>query len=316
MFREDRPWQFSHRHLLRTAEGCSVHRSEARSLLNTIGWGSIAGIITLAAGLASLDDNSPLSHFRVGWIVLAGVGSVLYTSYWLRAAAQESSEIDTVGSKVEVASEVLGRLDTRDNDSTLVLLAGILAICTQQAVMVAAAPELFNILVQTCLESLHTAMTRSHFSDAANMRVAVLSGRLAAPAGGPGGGQGLIYYPKDRKLEIEMTGAAADHATILMSRQHPYEDGWLRCTGDGLSAGPEGHVLRPADSSVVSYIRVGIPHVGVLLVDSWQAPLSVAGRRLATAFADILALPYGAERAAGQAVPAQAAGGRELEGAQ
>ena len=116
--------------------------------------------------------------------------------------------------------------------------------------------------------------------------------------------------------EYYLAGEAADHANILMSRQHPYEHGWLRCPDDGLPAGPQGHILPPEDSSVVSYIRVGIPHVGVLLVCSWETPLSAAGRRLTAAFADILALPYNAQAASGKAVPVQATGGRELEGAQ
>jgi hypothetical protein len=292
-----------------------MRRSEGRSFLSTIGWGSIAGAITLAAGLASL-DKSPVIGLRLGWIVLAGAGSILYTSYRLRAAAKEFTEIDAVGSKVDIASEVLSRLDTRDNDSTLVLLATILAICTEQAVMVAAAPELFNVLAQTCLECLHTAITRSHATDGANVRVAVLSCQQGAKVSSRNAGQDLICYPKDRKLEIELAGEAADHANILMSRQHPYENGWLRYPDDGLPAGPQGHILALQDSSVVSYIRVGIPRVGVILVDSWETPLSVAARRLTAAFADILALPYGAEAAPGNTVPVQAASGRELEGAQ
>jgi hypothetical protein len=293
-----------------------MRRSEGRSFLSTIAWGSIAGAITLAAGLAGLGGNSPVGGFRLGWITLGAAGSVLYTSYWLRAAAKETTEIDAMGSKVDVASEVLGRLDSRENDSTLVLLASILAICTEQAVMAASAPELFNVLVQTCLECLHTAITRSHATDGANVRVAVLSCQQGAKVSSRTAGQDLIYYPRDRKLEIDLAGEAADHANILMSRQHPYEHGWLRCPDDGLPAGPQGHILPPEDSSVVSYIRVGIPHVGVLLVCSWETPLSVAGRRLTAAFADILALPYNAQAASGKAVPVQATGGRELEGAQ
>jgi hypothetical protein len=293
-----------------------VRRSGRQSLLKTIAWGSIAGFITLAAGLASLGGNAPVSGLHLGWIVLAGGGSILYTSYWLRAATKESSEIDTVGSNVDRASEVLGRLDTRDNDSTLVLLGNILAICTEQAVMVAASPDLFNVLIQTCLECLHTSITRSHATDSANVRVAALSGQQATGPGIQSADQDLIYYPRDRKLEVDLTGVAAEHANILMSRQHPYENGWLRYPDDGIPAGPEGHILPPADSGVVSYIRVGIPHVGVLLVDSWETPLSVAARRLTTAFADVLALPYRPAATAGQTVPVQAAGGRQLEGAQ
>ena len=99
-----------------------------------------------------------------------------------------------------------------------------------------------------------------------------------------------------------------------MARQHPYENGWLRGPEDGIPAGPEGHILRPRDTGMVSYIRVGIAGVGVLLVDSWDISLSVAGRRLVAAFADVLALPYGVAAVAGQALPVQAAIGRELEG--
>ena len=284
-------------------------------MLRTIAWGSIAGAITLAAGLASLTKR-PTIGFQLGWIVLAGLGSILYTAYRVRAATKESAEINAVGSKIDFASEVLSRLDTRDSESTLALLAGILAICTEQTVMVAAAPELFNVLVQTCLECLHTAITRSHATNSANVRIAALRCRSAADASNRNAAQDLICYPGDRKLEIDPTGEAAGHANILMSRQHPYENGWLRYPDDGLPGGPEGHILPPRDSGVVSYIRVGIPRVGVLLVDSWETPLSLAGRRLAVAFADILALPHGAPPAVGPTVPIQATGGRALEGAQ
>lgn len=309
-----------------------MRRSDRRLYLNAIASGLIGGFITLAAGLAGIGRGQYLNSIQDGWIVLAAVASSAYTSFRLlttaRAARKETSAIGSVGSKMDEASEVLDRIDTRDRDSTLVLLARILTICTEQAVRVVYDPALFHVLVQISLECLHTALARSHGTDGAGLRVAVLSYRPMANAVTPS--QELICYPDDGKLRLEPAEEIADHAGILMSRRHPYENGWLRCPDDGIPPGPEGHILRPGDRGVESYIRVGIPHVGVLLVDSWDLPLSVAERMLTVAFADVLALPYSMRAAAAPAIPGQAAAdpfqaapgpppaaaGRELEGAQ
>jgi hypothetical protein len=297
-----------------------VRKSDTHFHRRAIAPALISGFITLSAGLAALSWDARVNRIQVTWIILAAGSAALFTGYRLvtatRAASIEAAEISAVSSKVDDASEVLSRIDARGRDSTLVLLARIMTICTEQAVSAAYELDLFNALVQSSMECLYMAIAYTYGTDCRDLRVAVLTCQQNDTAGRLTGTQDLVYYPDDHGAQIKPTEETMDHAAILMSRRHPYENGWLRYSGDGLPVGPEGHILPPQDDSVVSYIRVGIPQVGVLLVDSWDISLSVAERRLTAAFADVLALPYSAKRRSVPAVPAQATGGRELEGTQ
>ena len=276
-----------------------MRESNGRLALGTVPWGVAGGFITLAAGLAGLSWGERLNRTQIVLVVVASALSAIYSTYFLLKARRSDRKLDAVGVQVDNVgtqitgnTEVLTRIDARDHDSTLVLLGGILKICTEEAVRVAIGTSSYDVLVQKSVESLHATLMRGHGTDATSLRVGVLLYEQHSRLNGQHPAAKVICYPKERGLEIVLTDEAADHVAILMSRRHPYQNGWHRWTNDGVQPGPEGHILQPEDRNIVSYIRVGIPGIGVLLVDSWEKPCSIAERRFAVAVADVLGLPY------------------------
>lgn len=259
-------------------------------LVKASAWGLIAGIITLAAALVPLGGFSDLSGFQDGWITLGCVASMAFTGYSTHAAAKYAAVMHRVDLTVT-------DIDLRAKNQAIALLAKVFSMCSTQLVRVFAEPELFDSVIDSCLAALQIAICRCHGLDENRVRVSLIvyrrpaqpdhNGALGAPnlsVRSVPASQGPRFDFGDRAITEQV------HA--VMSRRHPYQNGWLWDGLDGSPARDEYHVLSP-EREVRSYIRVGIPDLGVLCVDSSDngSRLVVADRELALAFADVLAIP-------------------------
>jgi len=145
---------------------------------------------------------------------------------------------------------------------------------------------------------LREAICRCHQWDGNTVRVSLI---IDASAAQLGDGSSLLgrnievrSIPPNSPLQFDFTDKhIRKQLAALMERQYPFEEGWL---WDGLDQSISGRGTRPlppAAQDLCSYIRVGVPGVGVLCVDSSDenSRLMVEDRTLALAFADLLAIP-------------------------
>jgi len=261
-----------------------------QSLVRSAAWGLVAGIITVAACFATLGGFAHLSGFQVGWITLAGIASTSYTGYSALAAAKSAATI----SQVSVA---VADIDSRAKDKTIALLSKVVSMWSDNLVQLFSKPDQFDSVVDGPLEALRMALCQSHGVGESRMRVSFIS---FATSGDPriGGSPphpeiSVRCAPANQMLRYDFASQdIKEQLHAVMSRRHPYHVGWLFDGLNGTATRAEYHVLAPPEREFTSYIRVGVPGLGVLCVDcSDPSQLVVADRELALAFADILAIP-------------------------
>lgn len=266
-------------------------KSGTRLLVMSAAWGVVAGLITVAACLVPLGGLSHLSGFQAGWLALAGAASLAFTGYTVFATAKSASIVNRVDLAVT-------DLDLRAKNQAIALLAKVFSMCAGELVRVFAEPEIFDSVIDSSLAALHIAICRCHGLDENRLRVSVIlqSGPVRPEYNGWAAGSDIKVrsVPDNQLPRFDFTDhGIPDEIQAVMSRRHPYQNGWLWDGLDGSPSRREYHVLSPGDRDVCSYIRVGIPGLGVLCVDSADdaSRLVVADRELALAFADVLAIP-------------------------
>lgn len=254
-------------------------------------WGLVAGVITVAACLVPLGGFSQLSRFQSGWLAVAGLASTFFTGYTVFAAARSAAVVDRVDGTVT-------EIDLREKNQAIALMAKVFSMSVAGLVRVFAEPDLFDSVIDSSLAALHIALCRCHGLDENRIRVSLIiqSGTGYPELNGATSVAAMTIrtVPGDQAPRFDFTDhAITDQMHAVMSRRHPYQSGWLWDGFDGSPARREYHVLSPAERDVCSYIRVGVPGLGVLCVDSTDdvCRLVVADRELALAFADVLAIP-------------------------
>jgi hypothetical protein len=250
----------------------------------------IAGLITAAAGLGSLSWGGKISVYQIPLIALACLASIVYASYVTFSGVLTASKVDHVDITVT-------GIATGDKNKAIALLAKVFSLYIIEVVNVLDEPERLVPLIDSSLATLHTTICRCHGIDDDMIKVSLVSFVPLMPAARLGDEPHDILpvrcYPKNRPPRIELNEEISEQMHAVMSRRHPYRNGWLKSKEDGSPSRMEYDVLAPGDVEVASYIRVGIPHLGVLCVDcsDLATPLSVADRELVLAFADILNSP-------------------------
>jgi hypothetical protein len=258
-----------------------------RLIAKSSAWGAVAAIITVAAFFATLDGFSHLTGFQAGWIALAGLASMIFTSVSAFSAAKSATTIDQV-------DHTVSGLDSYAKDKTIALVAHIFSELSRMSRRIFDESDAFGAAIDEALETLHAAICRCHELDEKKIRVSLL---MQAAPGAPGAADtdvnGVKVRCPSRSDHPEFNFAdreLMDEFQIVMRRRRPYHRGWL-WDGCGPSR-PEYHILAPREREFSSYIRVGIPDLGVLCVESSDnaIPLAPADRELALAFADMLAI--------------------------
>ena len=259
-------------------------------MVKSAAWGLVAGIITIAACLVPLNGFAHLSAFQVGWIAAAALASMAFTGYSTHATVNSAAAISRLDLTVT-------EIDLRAKNQAIALLAKVFSMCSTELVRVFAEPGLFDSVVDNSLTALHIAICRCHGLDESRVRVSLII--QPSPAGPELNGSPrhpdlrVRSVPGSRAPRFDFADdGIAEQLQAVMSRRHPYQNGWLWDGLDGSPARGEYHVLSP-ERDICSYIRVGIPDVGVLCVDCSDeiSRLVVADRELVLAFADVLAIP-------------------------
>jgi hypothetical protein len=265
-------------------------KSLQKPLIRSAVWGLIAGVITVAAFLATLNGFSHLTGFQAGWIALAGLASALYTGYSTLSASKSAATINQVGITVT-------EIDVRDKNLAIALIAKVFSMCSAQLVQVFSEPGAFDSAVDGSLDALQVALCRCHGLESSRVRVSLIMqarpGPLSGNGSAPAAGIMVRSSPQSNVPAFDFEDQAIrKQLEVVMSRQWPYEEGWLWDGLDGRPSRREHHVLSPSEREVCSYIRVGVPSVGVLCVDCSDddSRLIVADRELAFAFANLLAV--------------------------
>jgi len=276
----------------RSAEGGSgkVSRSGQISYLRCAAWSFVAAAITAAAGLAGLNWNARVGELQIIWISVASFASLVYAIYLALSNARTSEKIDYL-------DVTLTGIAAGDKNKAIALLAKAFSLYVAQVVGVLDKPDDFVSLVDTSLSTLHYVICRCHGTDDDKLKVFFFSYESMesrAPENQEVGSYLQVRsYPPDRRNRVRLDELIQEQMDAVMSRRYPYGSGWLKSRKDGSPARDEYEVLPPREAEISSYIRVGIPQIGVICVDSSDdaAPLSVADRELALTFADILMSP-------------------------
>jgi len=266
-------------------------RSGGRLLVKSAAWGLVAGVITVAACFATLNGFSHLTGFQVGWIALAGLASISYTGFSAVAASRSAATIDRV-------SLTVTDIDQRDKNQTMALLAKVFSMCHADLVRMLAEPDWLDEVLDGPLAALQIALCRCHGLDESRIRVSLVMHATAGLQGHNGSPTQADYSVRSVSGNHMPRFDFADQDIseqflAVMSRRHPYKQGWLWDGLDGTAARLEYHVLSPTEREFSSYIRVGVPGLGVLCVDCSDDKfrLVTADCQLALAFADVLAIP-------------------------
>lgn len=246
----------------------------------------VAGIITVAAVFATLGGFADLDGFQVGWITLAGVVSTLYTAGSAYASAKSAATIARVG-------VVVDDIDSRAKDKTIALLSKVFSMWGDALVRMLDKSEQFDSEVDGLLEALRMALSQSHGVADNRLRVCLIICARPRDLDSPALEPSIRSMPANRMPKYDFASEALkEQLHAVMSRRHPYYEGWLWDGLDGTATRGEFHVVPPPEREFTSYIRVGVPGCGVLCVDSSDSSrLVVADRELALSFANILAIP-------------------------
>lgn len=266
--------------------GDDTGRPGNRLIAKSCTWGAVAAIITVAAFFATLDGFSHLTGFQAGWIALAALASMTLTSVSAFSAAKSAVTID------QVDHTVTG-LDANAKDKTIALVAHIFSQLSRMSRRIFDEPDVFGGAIDEALATLHAAICRCHELDEKKIRVSLLMQAAPGALGAAGttfNGMMVRCPSRDDPPKFNFADREfMDEFQVVMQRSRPYHRGWL-WDGCGPSR-PEYHILAPGERKFSSYVRVGIPDLGVLCVESSDnaIPLAPADRELTLAFADMLA---------------------------
>jgi len=250
----------------------------------------MAAAITAAAGLAGVNWEAGVNGLQIIWISVASCTSLIYAVYLALGNARTSSKIDYLDVTVT-------GIATGDKNKAIALLAKAFSLYVAEVVSVLDKPADFVGLIDTSLSTLHYVICRCHGTDDDKLKVFLFSYEpmeSRSPEGQDVGSYLQVRsYPPNRRNRVRLDELVQEQMDAVMSRRYPYGSGWLKSRKDGSPARDEYEVLPPREADISSYIRVGIPQIGVICVDSSDdgAPLSVADRELALTFADILMAP-------------------------
>lgn len=278
------------------------------------GAGLLAGLITIGGCFAALGRFSNITGFQVGWISAAGVTSVVLTIFSTFVAARSAAQID----RVDVT---LTQMDVRAKNHLIALLAKVFSMSSSALAMATGGPEQFAAAVDKSLTALQTAIVHCHGLDDSRVRVCLISvSRTGEPQSNGQVSEPEVTtrsVPGDRMPQFDFADQDIyEQFEAVMARRHPYRNGWIWDGFDGHPARGEFHVLSPAEREYTSYIRVGIPGMGVLCVDCSDdvLRLAIADRELTLAFADMIGF-HGRSASAQLEQSASHVEERSLEGA-
>ena len=257
-----------------------------RLMTASVIWGLIAVVITLAAFFATLQGFSHLTGFQIAWIALAGVAAMAYTAYCAFSAAKASATIDQV-------DQTVADLDTRAKNQEIALIAHTFSILSTVWRRLLDEHAFFEKAVDILIDALHIAIWQCHGLDQRKIRVSLIQVKPGEPTS-----LGILSdpdvtirsAPRTNVPELDSTDEIREELRAVMSRSHPYHHGWLWDDRDPPRA--EYHVLAPKERGFSSYIRVGVPGVGVICIESSDhaGHLGPEDRDLALAFGNMLAI--------------------------
>jgi hypothetical protein len=255
-------------------------------------WSVVSGGITAVACFIGFAASSHLSRTEVvGVIALAGVLSALFGGYGVFVALKSDQTLRQVDEKVD-------GIELAVKNKAVALVAHIFSVCSAQIMQIFTEPHLFDSAVDYTLAQLREAICRCHHWDGNTVRVSlIINASVAQPGDGsllPEQNVAVRSIPSNSSLQFDFTNEhVREQLAVLMDRKYPFEGGWLWDSLDQSISGRETRPLPPAAQDLCSYIRVGVPGVGVLCVDSSDenSRLMVEDRILALAFADLLAIP-------------------------
>jgi hypothetical protein len=253
-------------------------------------WGAASGVISVMAYVIGIAQSSHVSALAVGSIIaVVSVLSAFSGGYPVRLALKSERTLKEVGKGV-------GHLENtaeQDKARAVALVAYVFYECVTQIEQALTEPSRFNSAAEDILAGLCGAICHHHRWGGHEVRASLIIDASAAQLNNGTQASGKHSVPSDSPLRFDFTDKEVNEQFAqVMDRRYPFKrgclwDGHYQSTSDG-----ETRPLPPPGSSEISYIRVGVPGIGVLCVDSSDkdSRLVVADRTLALAVADLLSI--------------------------
>lgn len=273
-----------------------------RSAISALVWGLAAGFIALAAGLGSITLGTDASLMQLRWVAVASILAAMVTT--IKAGLDSESErrrrrhdeqtnksLVTVDDRLGSVDNMLSRLELQRIELARVVVGEILARTAGVAAAVLKDPILYEAKLGEALEALHYAIVRPRSTGDDRVRVAFICATVPEDGSDPRILTVLHCVPESRQLKLRPSEELYEQFLAIQSRRYPFALGYLHHRSIEMMGRNDPPPLAPPEADVVSFLRVGLPELGVLWIDSWDSePLDVADKANVVSYTEILSL--------------------------